>query len=108
MVTVSIPKVRGKMVEKGYTISSFSKELNVDRNTLSNYLNRPEKMPYYIVDALANLLCSNSDEAAAIFFAPDLRETKVSDNGSKSNPLHFLTSAPNPMLDIVQIVRYSS
>jgi predicted transcriptional regulator len=73
MVHVDVPKVRGKMAEKGYTITSLSKELEIARPTLSNYLDEPQKMPYLIIDAMARILCDSADEAREIFFAPDLR-----------------------------------
>lgn len=73
MVHVDIPKVKGKMAERGYTITSLAKELNISRNTLSGYLEEPQKIPYCIISAMAKLLCDTSEEASSIFFAPDLR-----------------------------------
>lgn len=73
MVHVDIPKVKGKMAERGYTITSLAKELGVSRSTLSNYLDDPKKIPYSIISDMANLLCDTSEEASAVFFAPDLR-----------------------------------
>lgn len=66
---IDVPKVRGKMAEHGYTITSLSKKLGINRNTLSLYLETPEKTPYNIVAALAEILCSSSEEASSIFFA---------------------------------------
>ena len=79
MVHIDVPKVRGKMAERGYTITSLSNELGINRNTLSAYLDAPEKMPYTIISGMAAVLCDTSNEAASIFFAPDLRKTKDSD-----------------------------
>lgn len=73
MVHIDIPKVKGKMAERGYTITSLAKELGVSRNTLSNYLDDPNKIPYSIISNMANILCETSDEASSIFFASDLR-----------------------------------
>lgn len=75
MARVDIPKVRGKMAEKGYTIGSLAEKLEVDRNTMSGYLKNPDKMPYAIVSRMSDLLCDNSEEASSIFFVCDLRET---------------------------------
>lgn len=75
MARVDVPKVRGKMAEKGFTIGSLSEKLEVDRNTLSSYLKSPEKMPYAIVSRMADLLCDTPEEAKSIFFATDLRST---------------------------------
>lgn len=75
MVHVDVPKVRGKMAERGYTITSLSKELKIARATLSNYLEDPDKIPYLIIAAMAHLLCDSPEEATDIFFAQDLRNT---------------------------------
>lgn len=77
MIYVDIPKVRGKMAERGFTITSLAKELGINRNTLSDYIEDPKKMPYTIISAMANMLCNTHEEAASIFFAEDLRATKV-------------------------------
>ena len=73
MVHVDVPKVKGKMAERGYSITSLAKELGISRNTLSNYLEDPQKIPYFIISSMANLLCDTSEEASSIFFAADLR-----------------------------------
>lgn len=75
MVSIDIPKVRGKMAERGYTITSLSEILGINRNTLSTYLEKPEKMAYSVVSDMAVILCETTDEAASIFFAPNLRKT---------------------------------
>lgn len=76
MVHIDVPKVRGKMAERGYTITSLSNELGINRNTLSAYLEAPEKIPYIVISGMAVALCDTANEAASIFFAPCLRETK--------------------------------
>lgn len=73
MIRVDVPKLRGKMAEKGFTITSISERINVNRNTFSGYLEQPEKMPYSVIADLALILCDNYDEACKIFFALDLR-----------------------------------
>lgn len=73
MIRVDVPKLRGKMAEKGFTITSISERINVNRNTFSGYLEQPEKMPYSVIADLALILCDNYDEACRIFFALDLR-----------------------------------
>ena len=76
IVYVDVPKVRGKMAERGYTVTSMSDQLGINRNTLATYLEKPSKMPYKVISNMADVLCDTADEAAAIFFAPDLRKTK--------------------------------
>ena len=75
MARIDVQKVKGKMAERGYTKSSLSKKLGINRNTLVSYLNTPEKTPYNVVSAMADVLCDSPEEACAIFFARDLRNT---------------------------------
>lgn len=76
VVYVDIQRVRGKMAERGYTITSMSDRIGVNRNTLAAYLEKPGKMPYKVISSMADALCDTADEAAAIFFAPYLRKTQ--------------------------------
>lgn len=73
MFCVDVPKVRGRMAERGFTIASLSCELNISRNTLSSYLSNPEKIPYDVLNCMAEKLCSGTNDAVSIFFAPDFR-----------------------------------
>ena len=75
MVHVDVPKVRGKMAEKGFTLTSLSEKIGVSRGTLACYLDTPEKFPYAVVSQMAALLCDDAKEATYIFFADDLRST---------------------------------
>ncbi len=73
MVYVDVPKVRGKMAEKGYTITALAQKVGVNRNTMASYLDTPGKLPYEMVAKLAGILCDSGEEATSIFFAQDLR-----------------------------------
>lgn len=73
MISVNVPKLRGKIAERGLDMTSLSGKLGISRNTLALYLKNPGKMPYNIVDDMANILCDNADEAASIFFDANLR-----------------------------------
>lgn len=44
MFKININKVKGKMAEKGFNNTSLAKEISISRNTLSSYLNNPEKL----------------------------------------------------------------
>lgn len=72
MYEINIPKVRGKMAEKGYTNTKLSEAVGVSRNTLASYFSNPNNMPYEVVVRLAEILCDDDDEAAGIFFAQKL------------------------------------
>lgn len=74
MYNVNVPRVRGKMAERNYTITSLAAELGIDRNTLSKYLDRPHKIPYDILSRMASLLCFSEQEAQDIFFAEELTQ----------------------------------
>ena len=71
-ICVNIPKVRGKMAERGYTITSLSNHLGINRNTLTAYLENPNRMPYSVISDMASTLCDTQEEATSIFFAPKL------------------------------------
>ena len=75
MVRINVSKVKGKMAERGYTITSMAKSMKISRSTLSSYLECPEKIPYSIIASMADMLCDDTDEAGSIFFASDLRIT---------------------------------
>lgn len=74
MFRVDIPKLKGKMAERSYTITALSQELGISRNTMRTYLNKPETMPYRVVNRMALLLCDNASEASCVFFSHDLRD----------------------------------
>jgi predicted transcriptional regulator len=75
MFQIDVPKVRGKMAERGYTITSIADALGMSRATFSYYLSNPGKIPYSVISRLAEMLCDDQGEAERIFFASDLRET---------------------------------
>lgn len=70
---MDIQKLRGKMAEKNYNLTSFAQALNISRNTLASYFLQPGKIPYEIIKKMAELLCDNTDEAMHIFFADYFR-----------------------------------
>lgn len=73
MSKINVCKLRGKMAEKGYTITSMAKALHISRSTMSGYLKKPDKIPYGIILEMADMLCENTDEAKEIFFSCNLR-----------------------------------
>lgn len=74
MHTVNIPKVKGKMAERGYNNTSFAKALNISRNTLSHYMEDPDSIPYGVLHRMASLLCDDESEVVRIFFADKLTQ----------------------------------
>ena len=67
LYSVNIPRVKGKMAERGYNITTLAHELGISRNTLSSYLSNPATMPYDKMSRIAELLCDDASEAANIF-----------------------------------------
>lgn len=70
MPHIDTNKVKGKIAECGYTVTSFAERLGISRNTLASYLKRPDIVPYNVVSNMASILCDDEDEAVRIFFAP--------------------------------------
>jgi len=73
---MDVQKLKGKMAEKNYSITSLAQALGISRNTLSSYLISPGKIPYETIKKMADLLCDSADDAMQIFFAAYLRGTK--------------------------------
>ena len=69
MFQILIPKIKGKMAEKGYTNSTLAKELGISRNALYVYMREPGRIPYSVMDRMAELLCDSLGEARGIFTA---------------------------------------
>ena len=69
MYKVDVPKVRGKMAERGITMTQLSETLDISRNTLSGYFSTPTRIPYHTLSKMAEVLCDDQGEAAKIFFA---------------------------------------
>lgn len=72
MFYVDVQKVKGRMVEKGYTNSSFAEKIGVSRNTLATYLSNPSRIPYDVLERIADALFDNVVEARDILFAQKL------------------------------------
>ena len=68
MFNINVSKLDGKIVEKGYNRTSFSKAIGISRNTLDNYRRCPGKMPYFIMCKMISLLCNSTDDIIEIFF----------------------------------------
>lgn len=68
MYIVNVEKLVGRIAEKGYTKSSFAKEIGIGRDTLRSYLKDYKKIPYEILSKMASVLECNENEAMIIFF----------------------------------------
>lgn len=63
-------KLKGKVVEQGFTIGRLAEEINMDRSTLYRRLNTEgENFSIKEADALVSALHLSKEEAVAIFFS---------------------------------------
>ncbi len=72
MYFVDVPKLIGRMHEKGFNQTTFSKALGINRNTLHMYLSDYKRIPYEILSKMAAILSCDFDDATKIFFAKNL------------------------------------
>lgn len=72
MYFVDVPKLIGRMHEKGYNQTTFSKALGINRNTLRLYLSDYTRIPYETLSKMAAVLSCDFDDATRIFFAQKL------------------------------------
>lgn len=93
MATVDIPRVRGRMAEKGYSITSLSGILKISRNTLSAYFDHPQKMPYDVVSELAAVLCDTPGEAKSIFLQGTYAISKNGRSGTQGRSFREVCAA---------------
>jgi hypothetical protein len=64
---INVPKVKGKMAEKGYNITAFSQAIGVNRNTLTSYFENPSTIPYGKLSLMASILCDDTSECMSLF-----------------------------------------
>ena len=72
MFTVDVAALRGRMGAQKCSISKLARAAGVNRNTMTFYLEHPEKFPYPVMQKVANTLCMNVDEARRVFFTQEL------------------------------------
>lgn len=63
-----VAKLKGKMVEKGLTQTTFAEEVGMDRSTLNRKLKTGEAFTIGEANRIAVALKMTKDEAMAIFF----------------------------------------
>lgn len=78
MLNVNTAAVRGKIAEKGLTLSSTAERLDLNRNTLASYLQDPERMTIGVAKRLETMLCDNEADSRRLFFGDTLRNTQDS------------------------------
>ena len=70
IIAVNIPKLKGKIVEKGETVQTVADAMGIDKATLYRKMkNDGETMLVKDANALVRILALTADEAMAIFFS---------------------------------------
>lgn len=72
MFQASASKIRGKMAENGYTITSLAQKMHISRATMSKYLSFPGKMPVEKFMEMANILFNEIGELTDIFLPKNI------------------------------------
>lgn len=65
---MNIPKLRGKIVEMGYSVESLAAEIGIDKSTLYRKLDNGEKFTVGEAQKIKATLDLTNDEASVIFF----------------------------------------
>lgn len=65
---MNIPKLKGKMVEEGYSVDTLATEIGIDRSTLYRKLESVEKFTIREAQKIKEVLHLTNNEASAIFF----------------------------------------
>lgn len=66
---MNIPKLKGKIVERGLNVETLAYHMEIDRSTLYRKLTDAEKFTVGEVQKLKDVLGLTTDEASDIFFA---------------------------------------
>lgn len=65
---MNIPKLKGKMVEKGINVETLAKKLKMDRSTLYRKLDAAERFTIGDAQKIKTELELTTEEATSIFF----------------------------------------
>ena len=67
---VNVLLLKGKVIEKGFTLEKIAEKIGIDRSTLSRKLsNSGEDFTIKQADSIVNILKLTPNEATAIFFS---------------------------------------
>lgn len=64
---IKVLKLKAKIIEKGYTIDSISKEIGIDKSTFHRKMQKDSFLVKEVA-LLKKILCLSKDEADDIFF----------------------------------------
>lgn len=74
---VNVQMLKGKVIEKGYTLEKVAENIGIDRSTMSRKLgNNGEDFTIKQADAIVTFLKLTSSEATSIFFNQFVADTR--------------------------------
>lgn len=70
---INVPKLKGKMVERGVTTEDLAKQLGIDRTTLyRKFKNNGGSFTIREANEIVSFLQLSKDDASSIFFANEV------------------------------------
>lgn len=66
MFYLNTQMLKGRIVEKGYNLTTFAKAIGISRSALHDYMKDPSKIPYGVLLAMAETLCKYRGDALNI------------------------------------------
>ena len=73
---INTSKLKGLIYSKGFNYSSLAEESGIDRNTISNLIEKGHKPSLTTMNALFYALEMTEEQGGEIFFFENLRDTK--------------------------------
>lgn len=75
---VNVPMLKGKVIEKGYTLEKVAENIGIDRSTMSRKLgNSGEDFTIKQADDIVSLLGLTPTEATSIFFSQFVAQVRL-------------------------------
>lgn len=75
---VNVPMLKGKVIEKGYTLEKVAENIGIDRSTMSRKLgNSGEDFTIKQADDIVSFLGLTPTEATSIFFSQFVAQVRL-------------------------------
>lgn len=71
---INTSKLKGLIYEKGFNYSSLAEKSGIDRNTISNVIEKGQKPSLTTMNALFYVLEMTEEQGGEIFFSENLQE----------------------------------
>lgn len=73
---INASKLKGLIYEKGFNYSTLAEETGINRNTISDVIEKGQRPSLTTMNALFYVLDMTEEQGGEIFFSENLRETK--------------------------------